>query len=249
MKILSIGNSFSQDAHKWLHKLAADNGLSVDTVNLYIGGCSLEQHWQNTKADAADYDLEHNGGEAVGKISICQALQTDRYDVVTLQQASHFSGIPESYSPYITELAALVRRYQPTAKIYFHQTWTYEKYEDPTPYSNYYRQIFANYGYDQEEMYRKLLECSNMAAELINADIIPVGTVVHRLRQQTSAFHQVSGGIPLSRDGYHLSWDYGRYAAAAVWLYTLTGTLPNADRFEGMDPMLLKTILQAIPAN
>ena len=39
MNILSIGNSFSQDAQKWLHKLAAGNGVEMDTVNLYIGGC------------------------------------------------------------------------------------------------------------------------------------------------------------------------------------------------------------------
>lgn len=246
MKILSIGNSFSQDAHKWLHALAANNGIVMDTVNLYISGCSLEQHWQNAKADAADYDLEYNGGEAVGKISICQALTADRYDAVTLQQASHLSGMADSYTPFITELAALIREYQPNAKLYFHQTWTYEKYTEPTPYSGYYRQIFAHYGFDQDKMFQSLTDCSKIAAKLTCAEIIPTGTVIHRLRKQSSAFGQDAGGIPLSRDGYHLSWDYGRYAAAAVWLYTLTGTLPNANAFEGMDPALLKTILQTI---
>lgn len=37
MKILSIGNSFSQDAHKWLHKLAKVNGVEFEIANLYIG--------------------------------------------------------------------------------------------------------------------------------------------------------------------------------------------------------------------
>ena len=29
MKLLSIGNSFSQDAHRWLHWLAAENGVFI----------------------------------------------------------------------------------------------------------------------------------------------------------------------------------------------------------------------------
>ena len=51
MRILSIGNSFSQDAHKWLNKLASDNGIELENVNLYIGGCSLETQWYNFKND------------------------------------------------------------------------------------------------------------------------------------------------------------------------------------------------------
>ena len=43
MKLLSIGNSFSQDAHNKLHALAKANGVTLETVNLYIGGCSLER--------------------------------------------------------------------------------------------------------------------------------------------------------------------------------------------------------------
>ena len=37
MKILSVGNSFSQDAHRWLHHIAGLSGVSMETVNLYIG--------------------------------------------------------------------------------------------------------------------------------------------------------------------------------------------------------------------
>ena len=38
MKVLSIGNSFSQDAHKWLHKLAELNGVEMETLNLCNSG-------------------------------------------------------------------------------------------------------------------------------------------------------------------------------------------------------------------
>lgn len=47
MKILSIGNSFSQDAQRYLHRLAKHEGVQLKTVNLYIGGCSLQRHYEN----------------------------------------------------------------------------------------------------------------------------------------------------------------------------------------------------------
>ena len=47
MKLLSIGNSFSQDAQRYLHRIAAAAGESLKCVNLYIGGCSLRTHYFN----------------------------------------------------------------------------------------------------------------------------------------------------------------------------------------------------------
>ncbi|MGN1128615.1 MAG: DUF4886 domain-containing protein, partial [Candidatus Flemingiibacterium sp.] len=44
LKVLSIGNSFSQDAQRWLHDIAAADGVELLAKNLYIGGCSLERH-------------------------------------------------------------------------------------------------------------------------------------------------------------------------------------------------------------
>ena len=40
MKILSIGNSFSQDAQRYLYRLAKKAGDTFKTVNLDIGGCT-----------------------------------------------------------------------------------------------------------------------------------------------------------------------------------------------------------------
>lgn len=74
MKVLSIGNSFSQDAHKWLHQLAYQCGYEMDTVNLFIGGCSLETHWKNIIADNPFYDLEYNGNPSKEKTGILSAL-------------------------------------------------------------------------------------------------------------------------------------------------------------------------------
>ena len=41
MNILAIGNSFSQDAMRYLHKIAKADGVEFECFNIYIGGCSL----------------------------------------------------------------------------------------------------------------------------------------------------------------------------------------------------------------
>ena len=55
MKVLSIGNSFSCDAQRYLHRIAKKDGVQLKTVNLFIGGCSLRTHYLNALQDAAAY--------------------------------------------------------------------------------------------------------------------------------------------------------------------------------------------------
>ena len=88
MKVLAIGNSFSNDAMRYLHAIAKADGEELKTVNLFIGGCPLSRHYANMHNDAADYDFEYNGERTGIKVSIKQALQRDVWDVVTLHQAS-----------------------------------------------------------------------------------------------------------------------------------------------------------------
>ena len=109
IKILSIGNSFSEDSTKYLHKMAVRGNIDVKTVNLYIGGCSLFTHWQNAQEDNAKYDY-HNGESTGEYVSIKQALLSDSWDYVTLQQASYDSGVEETYFPYLTNLSQYRRR-------------------------------------------------------------------------------------------------------------------------------------------
>ena len=47
LNLLAIGNSFSEDATRYLHDVARADGESIHAVNLYIGSCSLERHYKN----------------------------------------------------------------------------------------------------------------------------------------------------------------------------------------------------------
>ena len=100
LHVLSIGNSFSDDAQRYLHDLSLAEGTEIDCVNLYIGGCPLKVHWENVVNDATAYAYMHNGrmihcqddDEQLVRANILQTLTSREWDVITLQQASHDSG-------------------------------------------------------------------------------------------------------------------------------------------------------------
>lgn len=207
-KILAIGNSFSEDATRYLHAVAEAGGIDTKIVNLYIGGCSLKRHCENIQGDIAAYDYQLNGVSTGKPVSIRQTLFEDDWDIVTMQQVSHESGQFETYFPYLIELSAYVRKLRPLAKQVFHRTWAYEI--DST------HPGFANYGRDQEKMANAVETASAEAVKRINVPIIPCGDVIRRLRK-TPEFDYANGGLSLCRDGFHMDYLYGRYAVAAVW--------------------------------
>ena len=244
MKILSIGNSFSQDAQKYLHAIAASDGVDLFCANLYIGGCNLAQHDDNLKKQCSDYDYEINGEAAQRKISINEAVGLDDWDVVTLQQASYFSGMRDTYSPYIENLFRYVKKMLPNAEICLHETWAFEKNSDHPG--------FRNYDCNQQKMYDLVQSAYYSVAADIGAPVIPVGDVIQHLRTCGGSFDSQNGIMSLTRDGFHLSLVYGRYAAGLTWYATLTGNkptenvfIPQMDRFD-TDPGIINELKLAI---
>ena len=96
LRILAIGNSFSQDAvEQYLYELFAASGKKVIIGNLYIGGCSLERHYNNINNDAAAYEYRKivDGQKTNSKgVKISTVLAEEPWDYISLQQASGFSG-------------------------------------------------------------------------------------------------------------------------------------------------------------
>ena len=210
MKILSIGNSFSQDAQRYIHKISALNGEPIKTVNLYIGGCSLRTHYFNMLEDSKKYEFQFNGEQTRLPVTIKDALMSDEWDIVTIQQASGYSYKWESYEPYLSELSAYVKKYAPQAKQLIHQTWAYsDVHVEKTGVTD-----------TREDMFNSLCECYDKAAKEIGADgLIPTGKLVERL---------IINGIDTPyRDGYHLSLGAGRLAAGLLWYCFFTGANPD----------------------
>lgn len=214
MYILSIGNSFSHDSQKYLHKIGESAGADIFCANLFIGGCSLKTHWENFTGDLPEYDYEING-EFERKISISEALRDKNWDVITFQQASGDSGIYSTYEPYLSNLVNEVKKAVPSAKLYIHKTWAYDN-GSAHPH-------FVRYGNNEKEMYRCICEAYSSASENTKLPIIPVGDVVQYCRDNLNEFNLNAGGITLTRDTFHLSYLYGRYLAGLVWFKVLCG--------------------------
>lgn len=212
MKILAIGNSFSQDATAYLYEMAASDGLEINLVNLYIGGCSLETHWSNIQENQASYMYQRNGKWSEQYISIRKALLEEDWDIVTLQQCSGYSGLPDTYHPYIEKLSEYVKVLAPYATQYIHQTWAYEIDSDHGHFEFYHNK--------QQEMYDALKNTNETVAKTLGFDLIPCGDVIQTLRQHP-LFDYQNGGKSLCRDGFHMHEIYGRYALAATWYSTL----------------------------
>jgi len=239
VRILSIGNSFSQDAVARLHDMAAADGLAVMTANLYIGGCSLKTHWENDRDNLPLYAYEINGQDTGRMISIRNALQQENWDYVTMQQASHDSGLPETYQPYIGLLSQRIRDLAPQAEQLVHQTWAYET-DSSHP-------AFAKYNESQQAMYEALRQAYQTAATDLGLRLIPSGEVIQALRHHP-LFDYARGGQTLCRDGFHLHLVYGRYAASATWLAFIANrpVSNNPYRPESNDDPLAEAKLRVI---
>ncbi len=225
MKILAIGNSFSEDATKYLHQMAKADGVDLKVVNLYIAGCSLETHWNNVLADAKAYEYSINGEFKGRMASIKEVLLEEKWDFITLQQNSGLSGIKESYYPFIRNISNYVSELAPKAKQVIHETWAYE--------INSSHAAFPRYNNSQETMFNKLKEAYYSVAKEMDMPLIPCGDAVQELRKD-KAFDYENGGISLCRDGYHMHLIYGRYLTGALWYKFFTGRpiMENSFSFE-----------------
>lgn len=214
MKVLCIGNSFSQDAAGYLSRAAGNQGIDIHVENLYIGGCSLERHYNNMISGEKAYELEINGESTHVNIALGEALEKDKWDIVTVQQASHFSAFYSTYQPYASELVKFIRGKQPEAKVFIHQTWAYEEGS----------QRLADNGFaSRKDMFAEIRKNYSLAAEECAVDgLIPSGQVFESMAAKEIKCH---------RDTFHASLGAGRYALALTWIKALTGADINGNTF------------------
>ena len=209
VRILAIGNSFSQDAvEQYLHELAEAEGISTIIGNMFIGGCSLERHVKNARDNAPAYAYRKIGTDGKkrekGKMSLEAVLADEDWDYVSLQQASPFSGMYETYEASLPELIEYVKARLPKkTKLMLHQTWAYAS---TSKHSG-----FKNYNCNQLTMYQAIADAVKKAAKANKIKIvIPSGTAIQNARTSFIGDH-------LNRDGYHLDVKIGRYTAACTW--------------------------------
>lgn len=248
--VLLIGNSFSQNATRYLPQIAEEANIKLVLGRAEMGGCSLGRHWDSVAVNNQD----STRGLAYNKKSLRQLLSSQKWDIVTLQQFSQLSADRATYQPYASRLDSLIKQYQPRAKIMIHQTWAYRA--DAKSFGKTDGEKRAK---NQEEMWQKSrMAYHQLAKELGASQIIPSGDAFHSVAthrerafkrdvdfDETKAVypmlpHEVNSlnvGYTWDKD-HKLKFDpnhaneAGCYLAALVWYKVMLGQDPNTVKFK-----------------
>ncbi len=202
LKILTIGNSFSNDAMEYVFDIAyAAGAKDVYLGNLYIGSCTVAKHLTNAKQDNGAYTFYTNeigDWERVSKHKMSDAIKSQNWDFISIQQNCENSGRPKAYAD-LQELVNIVKSQatNPKVEIMWHMTWAAQ--------NDYTGNLFAHYQMDQLTMYNAIVNAIKQEVFPIKeiTRVIPNGTVMQNIR--TSYW-----GDTITRDGIHLSLPYGR---------------------------------------
>lgn len=219
MNILAIGNSFSEDATRYLKKIAEADNENLTVANLFIGGCPLSLHFKNIQEDKRAYGFQFNGEDTGILVSIKEAILSRKWDYISVQQVSNESVNYATYQPYLNDVVAFVRELSPDAKIVVHQTWAYEEGSERLCQELKYK--------TQSEMFEDLKSAYDSAYNEIGADmLIPSGELFQEM---------IKKGIKVHRDTFHASLGLGRYALGLLWYSKLTGNKVSGNTFSKFD--------------
>lgn len=215
LKILCIGNSFSVDMAEYAYQIAESLGVEkIYLGNLYIGGCTLDTHADNARKNSAAYTYYKNTNgkwTQENNYRMGDAISSQNWDFVTLQQASGSSGIDSTYGE-LDYLVGYVKECLPEnshTKLVWHMTWAYQGDSNHSEFSKYDSSQSKMYEMIVSSVRNKVLTITDFTA------VIPNGTAIQNARTSFC-------GDNFTRDGYHLSLDAGRYIAGLAMISKLT---------------------------
>ena len=224
LRVLTIGNSFSEDAvEQNLYELGREAGYDFIIGNAYRGGQGLQSHWNVVSKGEADFEYRKVvGGQRTNQthVQLDSIVRDEPWDIITFQQVSQDAGDYATYYPWLRYLINHVKGIVTGENVRygFHQTWAYSA--DAT------HSGFAKYDRNQQKMYRSIVNAVKQAVKASTdlTFVVPAGTTIQNAR--TSGL-----GDYMNRDGYHLDYTVGRYAAACTWLEALTGHSPVESKY------------------
>lgn len=215
LSILFLANSFADDTIQYMPEIAKEVGYDLDMYNLYIGGCDINRHIKNILNNEKAYELRiYNPKtqlwETKYDVSSNEFIASQRWDYIVLQQSSYFSGLPHGLDN-IEELVRLIKGLvNEDVKFIWNMTWSYPHYSDLEVFVKEYRS-------DPKYMYQSIVD--NVEEYIVpNSDfvkIIPNGTALGNVREYVE-------DRLLYRDGFHLSYQFGRFLAGLTAVAAIT---------------------------
>lgn len=128
VRLLTVGNSFSENATKYLAKIVEADGNKLIHHRCVIGGSGPDQHLAKVAAHEKD-PTDKAGRYGTGK-SLKEELAAEKWDVITIQQASIKSHDAATYRPGMKKLYDTIKTHAPASEVVIHQTWAY-RVDDP----------------------------------------------------------------------------------------------------------------------
>ena len=235
LRVLDIGNSFTQDATALLPGLVQGSGSDVSRMCLYtlVRGGSSWRTWANCwkgedNASIAygkifgglDQKVEGEGSAQSGKASqeLMQRVLTEvQWDLIVIHQVSTWSGEfhrwnEDNSAGGLDELLEIIRTYQPEAKLAFLLVHSSNSYCE-------------QHGLTTQQRWEQIVDSAQKMQEQYGVElVIPYGTAVENLR-----LTEYNDEYGLCRDNHHLGMGLARYAAAAAYYQALVAPRSGID--------------------
>ena len=183
LKILFVGNSFAIDTMEHAANIALALGIKkIKFGTLYVGGCSIDMHYEHAIGDMPVYTYYTNDGDgwsSVPEYKISDAAKEDDWDWIAIQHGTCGTNrytSPECYEnliPLIDYIKALVPQH---SKIAFNLTWLGE-------HTCQHHEIISYRG-NMTLMREKLVEVTKMmVVDNPKVDLlVPTGTAIENAR-------------------------------------------------------------------
>lgn len=229
LRVLAIGNSFTDDATALLGEIISAENKDIRIGKAIIGGSTLQMHADNVTNNNPAYSCSYSTTSGTfAKVTLQQVLHSADWDIITIQQASALSGSVGDYETVYRipaqTLVSFLNEQVPNAEIVIHETWAYSTYRKLTDGAVPGDTQQA----EQDDMFAYLqANYQQLSKDLGNARIIPVGTAMQLTREAI--------GDIVHRDNNpgHANF-LGRLLGAYTYYAVLTGELPQS--YDPMDP-------------
>ena len=223
LKVLDIGNSYTQDAQTYLPQIIKASGID-DDFSLYraFRPSASFKTWVDCWNDSDNeyYSIDFCAGTSLGGISgsgsasdgalFRKALQSVKWDIILIHQVSTYSNDYSLWEGngaggYLQELIRIIRVTNPQASIGYLMTHSYRgSYWANSEGSSYLR-------------WRNIADATKQLKLEYGIDfIIPYGTAVQNLRASS-----LNDGYEFSEDGTHMGAGLGDYVAGCCYFESL----------------------------
>lgn len=223
LKVLDIGNSYTQDAQTYLPQIIKASGID-DDFSLYraFRPSASFKTWGDCWNDSDNeyYSIDFCAGTSLGGISgsgsasdgalFRKALQSVKWDIILIHQVSTYSNDYSLWEGngaggYLQELIRIIRVTNPQATIGYLMTHSYRgSYWANSEGSSYLR-------------WRNIADATKQLKQEYGIDfIIPYGTAVQNLRASS-----LNDGYEFSEDGTHMGAGLGDYVAGCCYFESL----------------------------